>query len=262
MEGVSTKQPARMTLPRPPAGSGGFASWSFHCAYWGAYIIFVGLFALRVAPTPGRCYRAPPLRLPLGPDNFGPPNLSPDNNLLRSFLSFASIVLLLNGSWTRVTGRVFSAAILLLSFSIESRGEREIPRRVFFARLSAPATIKQGRGEGREVSHGSRARLMGTQFVAAAAYRRVYEAAALFRFYFGKNLAAYVTARIYARRAQWGPPPCDLPSSPSLAFASSLSPRFRHRYRCYYYYHRCTVLHLSTQEDERRVQGGDRARED
>ena len=25
MEGVSTKQPARMTLPRPPAGSGGFA---------------------------------------------------------------------------------------------------------------------------------------------------------------------------------------------------------------------------------------------
>ena len=96
MEGVSTKQPARMTLPRPPAGSGGFASWSFHCAYWGAYIIFVGLFALRVAPTPGRCYRAPPLRLPLGPDNFGPPNLSPDNNLLRSFLSFASIVLLLN----------------------------------------------------------------------------------------------------------------------------------------------------------------------
>lgn len=151
MEGVSTKQPARMTLPRPPAGSGGFASWSFHCAYWGAYIIFVGLFALRVAPTPGRCYRAPPLRLPLGPDNFGPPNLSPDNNLLRSFLSFASIVLLLNGSWTRVTGRVFSTAILLLSFSIESRGDRERERdsTPSFLRSSiGPCDDKTGEGRG------------------------------------------------------------------------------------------------------------------
>lgn len=163
MEGVSTKQPARMTLPRPPAGSGGFASWSFHCAYWGAYIIFVGLFALRVAPTPGRCYRAPPLRLPLIPDNFGG-RIYRRTIILCFFSSARTIVPLSNqildtghGARQRLLHRDSSSF-----FSIESRERergREIPSRVFFARLSVPATIKQGEGEGREVSHGSLTRL-------------------------------------------------------------------------------------------------------
>lgn len=208
MEGVSTKQPARMTLPRPPAGSGGFASWSFHCAYWGAYIIFVGLFALRVAPTPGRCYRAPPLRLPLIPDNFGG-RIYRRTIILCFFSSARTIVPLSNqildtghGARQRLLHRDSSSF-----FSIESR-ERERERDSFpsFLRSSiGPGDDKTGGGRGERslsrISHEARPRLMGTQFVAAAAYRRVYEAAALFRFYFGKNLAAYVTARIYARRA-------------------------------------------------------------
>lgn len=209
MEGVSTKQPARMTLPRPPAGSGGFASWSFHCAYWGAYIIFVGLFALRVAPTPGRCYRAPPLRLPLIPDNFGG-RIYRRTIILCFFRPRERLFPSLTRSWTRVTGRanVFSTAIPLPSFRSNPERERERERDSFpsFLRSSiGPGDDKTGGGRGERslsrVSHEARPRLMGTQFVAAAAYRRVYEAAALFRFYFGKNLAAYVTARIYARRA-------------------------------------------------------------
>lgn len=70
---------------------------------------------------------------------------------------------------------------------------------------------------------------MGTQFVAAV-YRRVspciavYEAAALFRFYFSKNLVAYVTARMHVSRRVVGSA-SERPSSAS-AHAILIPERF------------------------------------
>lgn len=53
----------------------------------------------------------------------------------------------------------------------------------------------------------------------------VYGGVALFRFYFSKNLVAYVTARMYVshRTAPCGPPSSDLPSSPFSRYAFFLS---------------------------------------
>lgn len=158
--------------------------------------------------------------LPLTPDNFG--GRIYRRTIIFRFFRPRTILPLLTRSWTR--GASSSPPRFLLDRIGGGERERE---RIFFARLSVPARIKQGEGRGERslsrVSHEARPRLMGTQFVAAAAYRRVYEAAALFRFYFGKNLAAYVTARIYARRAVGSASVRPSFVSPSLAFPSSLA---------------------------------------